>query len=61
MAKERGGTYPILFLTLVVLISIVALTLIDGITRERIAQAQSDDVQEMLATLFPEMEGYEFE
>ncbi|MBU0595603.1 RnfABCDGE type electron transport complex subunit G, partial [Candidatus Bipolaricaulota bacterium] len=61
MAKGQGGAYPILFLTLVVLVSIVALTLIDGITRERIAQAQNDDVQEMLTTLFPEMDNYEFD
>ena len=58
MAKGKGGAYPILFLTLVVLVSIVALTLIDGITRERIAEAQRQEIQEMLATLFPEMDGY---
>ena len=58
MAKGKGGAYPILFLTLVVLVSIVALTLIDGITRERIVEAQRQEIQEMLATLFPEMDGY---
>ena len=61
MAKAQGGAYPILFLTLVVLVSVVALTLIDGVTRDRIAEAQRDEVQEMLATLFPEMAAYEID
>jgi len=61
MAKRQGGAYPILFLTAVVLASVVALTLIDGITRERIAEAQKAEVQEMLAALFPEMENYDFD
>jgi len=61
MAKAQSGLYPILFLTVVVLASVVALTLIDGITRERIAEAQRDDVQEMLSALFPEMDSYEFD
>jgi electron transport complex protein RnfG len=61
MAKERGGAYPIVFLTLVVLVSVVALTLIDGVTREKIAEAQRNEIKEMLAALFPEMDDYEFD
>ena len=61
MAKARGGVYPVVFLTVVVLASVAALTLIDGITRDRIIEAQKDEVQEMLATLFPEMDAYEFD
>jgi electron transport complex protein RnfG len=60
-AKERGSAYPIVFLTLVVLVSVVALTLIDGVTREKIAAAQRDEIKEMLAALFPEMDDYEFD
>ena len=61
MAKARGGVYPVVFLTVVVLASVAALTLIDGITRDRIIEAQKAEVQEMLATLFPEMDVYELD
>jgi len=60
-AKERGGAYPIVFLTLVVLVSVVALTLIDGVTREEIAAAQRDEIKAMLAALFPKMDDFEFD
>ena len=62
MAKpKRSGLYPILFLTIVVLVSVVALTLIDGITHERILEAQANEVKEMLAALFPELDSYELD
>jgi electron transport complex protein RnfG len=61
MAKRQGGAYPIIFLTLVVLVSVVALTLIDGITRQRILAAQQEEVQEMLSALFPEMDAYDLD
>ena len=55
---SRSGAYPILFLTLVVFLSVVALTLIDRVTRDKIVAAQQAEVQEMLATLFPELDAY---
>ena len=61
MAKAQSSVYPVVFLTVVVLASVAALTLIDGITRDRIIDAQKAEVQEMLATLFPEMDAYEFD
>ncbi len=59
MAKPGRGAYPILFLTVVVLVSVVALTLIDGITSERILEAQADEVKQMLGSLFPSLDSYE--
>jgi len=61
MTKQRGSAYPIVFLTLVVLLSVVSLTLIDATTHEKILAAQEAEVQEMLAALFPTLETYQFE
>jgi len=58
MSRTRGSLYPILFLTLVVLVSVVALTLTNGITVDRIDEARRDAVTEMLQALFPEMDKY---
>ncbi len=58
MRKGNGGTYPILFLTLVVFISVVALTLTNSVTEERIADARREAIKEMLQTLFPEMDDF---
>jgi len=55
MVKERRGSYPIIFLTLVVLLSVVALTLVDGVTAERIAANKREAIKQMLAALFPGM------
>jgi electron transport complex protein RnfG len=55
MATKRSAAYPIVFLTLVVLFSVVALTLIDSVTEERIAANKREAIKQMLAALFPEM------
>ena len=55
MSKKREF-WPVIFLTLVVVISIVALTLTNGITKDKIVQAKQEAVAEMLTTLFPDME-----
>ena len=59
MSKKREF-WPVIFLTLVVIISIVALTLANGITKDKIVQAKRDAVAEMLATLFPSMESFTY-
>ena len=61
MAKERRGSYPIIFLTLVVLLSVVALTLVDGVTAERIAANKREAIKQMLAALFPEMADFVYD
>lgn len=61
MAKRSGGVYPIVFLTLVVLLSVVALTLVDAMTHEKILAAQQAEIQEMLSTLFPNLETFRFD
>lgn len=55
MATKRSAAYPIVFLTLVVLTSVVALTLVNGVTEERIAANKREAIKQMLASLFPEM------
>ena len=55
MATKRSAAYPIVFLTLVVLFSVVALTLVNGVTEERIAANKREAIKQMLASLFPEM------
>ena len=61
MAKERHGSYPIIFLTLVVLLSVVALTLVDGVTAERIAANKREAIKQMLAALFPAMADFAYD
>ncbi len=58
MRKRNGGLYPILFLTLVVFISVIALTFTNGVTEERIVDARREAIKEMLQTLFPEMDDF---
>ena len=60
MSKKREF-WPVIFLTLVVVISIVALTLTDGITKGKIAQAKQDAITEMLATLFSDMDSFTYD
>lgn len=61
MAKRRGSMYPIVFLTLVVFLSVASLTVMDSMTREKILAAQQTEIQEMLATLFPSLETFQFD
>ena len=58
MAKKRGSIYPIVFLTLVVFLSVVSLTLMDQMTREKVLAGQQAEIQEMLSTLFPNLETF---
>jgi len=61
MGKGNGGLYPILFLTAVVLISVIALTVTNGITEEPIAEGRRQAIMEMLQTLFPKMDDFSFD
>lgn len=59
--KHKGDLYPVLFLTFVVLVSVVALTLTNSITRDKIALAKKKAVAEMLSTLFPDMDSFKYD
>ena len=60
MSKDRGF-WPVVFLTIVVVVAIVALTLTNGVTKDKIVQAKKEAVAEMLATLFPEMQSFDYD
>lgn len=61
MARKANGFFPIIFLTLVVFISVVALTLTNIVTQERIEVAKREAIKEMLGALFPEMEDFAYD
>lgn len=61
MGKGNDGIYPVLFLTLVVFISVVALTLTNSVTEERVEAARGEAIKEMLLTLFSEMDDYRYD
>ncbi len=52
--------YPILFLTIVVCISVVGLTLTNSITDSKIEQARIDALNEVLEVQFPNMDHFEY-
>jgi len=58
MRNKKSDFFPVVFLTLIVIISVVALTLTDGITKDKIALAKKEAIAETLATLFPEMNDF---
>jgi len=58
MTKKKNEFLAVLFLTLIVFISVVALTLTNEITKDKIKIANKEAITEMLATLFPEMEDF---
>lgn len=61
MTKRKSEFFPVVFLTLIVLISVVALVLTNGITKDKITTVKRDAVSEMLATLFPKMDDYTYD
>jgi electron transport complex protein RnfG len=61
VGKRKSDFFPVIFLTLIVVISVVALTLTNGITKEKIALAKKEAISETLATLFPEMEDFTYD
>lgn len=52
----KQDVYPILVLTMVVCISVIALSIVNDITRDRIDDSKQQKINEMLAEQFPEMD-----
>ncbi|HBR09691.1 RnfABCDGE type electron transport complex subunit G [Candidatus Bipolaricaulota bacterium] len=61
MIKRSSGSFTILFLTLIVFLSVVTLSLTDDLTQERIAAARQAAIKRMLISLFSEMEAYHYD
>ncbi len=53
--------FPILFLTIVVCVSVIALSLTNSVTEEKIEEAKKDAVREMLREQFPQMKDYGYD
>jgi len=51
---------PILFLTIVVCISAIALTITNSITEDRIQEQKDEKIKEMLAELFEDLDDFEY-
>ncbi len=61
VGARTNGFFPVVFLTLIVFISVAALTLTDAITKERIQLAKEAEIARMLITLFPKMDGFTYD
>jgi len=53
--------FPVLFLTITVCISVIALSLINSITEEKIEEAKQQAIDDMLKEQFPEMDDSELD
>ncbi len=53
--------YPILFLTIVVCIAVVGLVLTNSVTEERIEEARTEALKEILIAQFPDMDTFEYD
>lgn len=60
MSKDKGF-WPVIFLTLVVIVAMLALTVTDSITKDKIAEAKRRAIAEMLTTLFPDMQLFDYD
>ena len=61
VTRKANGFFPVIFLTLIVFISVIALTLTDVVTKEKIEIAKKEAITEMLGTLFSEMEDFTYD
>lgn len=52
--------YPIIFLTLIVLISVVLLVVMNKITKPVIESQQESEIRNLLKEMFPEMDDFEY-
>jgi len=59
--KSLKGIFPIIFLTIVVLVSVALVTWTDSITKEEIARQEEQQLLEMLEEMFSDMDRYTFE
>ena len=55
------GVFPIIFITIVALISVALVTATDSITRDKIEEQKEQQIQSMLKEMFPSMSEYTFE
>ena len=56
---NKDEIIPVLFLTIVVCVAVIALTITDSITRDLIEEQKDKEIQENLEALFPEMDEFE--
>ena len=61
VGARTNGFFSVIFLTLIVFISVAALTLTDAITKDKIELAKEDEIARMLITLFPKMDGFTYD
>jgi len=59
--RERHEFWPVIFLTLVMIGSVGLLVLTNEITRDKIAQAKQQAIKEMLSSLFPAMDSFNYD
>ena len=59
MKRKIKELYPIVFITIVVLISISLLAFTDNITDEEREEQREQRVNEMLSGMFPDMDSYD--
>ena len=55
------GVFPIIFITIVALISVALVTATDSITKDKIEEQEGQQIQSMLEEMFPSMSEYTFE
>jgi len=53
--------FPILFLTIVVCVSVIALSIINSVTEDKIEEAKQNEIDDMLKEQFPEMKDSEYD
>lgn len=58
--RFKEEIYPILSLTIVVCISVIALSFINSITEDKIEEAKQEEIDDMLREQFPNMESSEY-
>ena len=59
--KTLKGVFPVIFITVVVLISVTLLAFTDSITKDKIEYQKEQQIQSMLKEMFPDMSKYTFE
>ena len=59
--KTLKGVFPVIFITVIVLISVTLLAFTDSITKDRIEYQKEQQIQGMLKEMFPDMSRYTFE
>ena len=55
------GVFPVIFITLIVFVAVMLLSVVDGYTREQIEYQEEQKRLGMLTEMFPDMSDYDFE